>query len=103
MKQASPETVMQGYLHVTFFNGSRNLLDADTITERSEVVDRLGRWDIKVRGSAGRNPDHFTARYDLTAKRHGWINRAVPAARLDAQHLPSRTNHSTYAARPGCV
>jgi enoyl-CoA hydratase/carnithine racemase len=42
MKQVSLETVTQGYVLVTFSNGPRNLLDADTITELSEVVDRLG-------------------------------------------------------------
>jgi len=45
MTQVSLETVTQGYVHVTFSNGPRNLLGADTITELSETAAAVFRAD----------------------------------------------------------
>ena len=53
MKQVSLETVTQGYVHVTFSNGPRNLLDADTITELSETAAAVFRADAGLAAGRG--------------------------------------------------
>src|SRR3954452_24781719 len=70
LEQFSIDPVSPTYWRITFANGPVNLIDADTIEELADVVDRIERdpaLNVVVFDSA--NPEYFMAHWDLTADR----------------------------------
>jgi enoyl-CoA hydratase/carnithine racemase len=67
MDQFSLSRPAPGYLRATFQNPPINLLDADSLGELVEIIDRLESDDVRVLVLDSADPEYFMARYNAAA------------------------------------
>ena len=64
VNQFSLSQPVPGYLRATFHNPPTNFLDADSLGEVVEIINRLEPDDVRVVVFDSANPEFFMARYN---------------------------------------